>query len=376
MRSGRYIRSAVFAATLAVLALLPSCVTEEEPQPAGDPVRRDVQVGFRLVLGGTQPRDTRSGGYDDGTGTDYENYIDFLHNDYRVLFFDTRNRYLAAFRPTDLVPLDENPIRSRRYDVIGRAAAPLPESFKIVILANWGDYPADPVVGQTTIDDICTGGNGRYAYAAPFRLSADRTIPMYGVKRCEGVSFEPDELTYLGTVCMLRAMAKVEVKCVSKEWTIETVSMLRYNTAGYCAPAGVYDESDYVKNDYDLDYTDEVHVVENAAAEGRLDFERLDDGRFVIYVPEYRNTAGGALRADDAAEIRVKFDLRQDQEYAIEFKYYGDPLAGSAVGDYFDLKRNCYYRFSVDKLPESEEMSVSIDVDPYDQYDLGPIFGL
>ncbi len=370
MRSARYIRSVMFATTLAVAAALPSCRTEEPAQPAAEEVRREVQVGFRLALGETQLQESR-GGYDDGSGTDYENYIDFPHHDYCVMFFDTRNRYLAAFRPTDLIPLDEDPLRSRRYDVIGRVDAPLPASFKIVVMANWHDYPR-PVVGRTTIQEICTGGNGRYDYAVPFRLSADRTIPMYGVRLCEGVAFESDKRTYLGTIRLLRAMAKVEVKCVSKEWTIRSVSMHRYNTAGYCAPDKVYDESDYVGEEY----VKEVHVAEDAAAGGLLEFERLDDGRFLLYVPEYRNTDGSGGRAGDAAEIRVKFDQRQDREYVVDFKYYDNPPEGSAVGDSFDLRRNYYYRFFVDKRPESDEMSASVDVVPYDRYDLGPVFGI
>ena len=113
MRSVRYIRSVMLATTLAVAAALPSCRTEEPAQPAAEEVRREVQVGFRLALGETQLQESR-GGYDDGSGTDYENYIDFPHHDYCVMFFDTRNRYLAAFRPTDLIPLVDDTLRSRR----------------------------------------------------------------------------------------------------------------------------------------------------------------------------------------------------------------------------------------------------------------------
>lgn len=72
----------------------------------------------------------------------------------------------------------------------------------------------------------------------------------------------------------------------------------------------------------------------------------------------------------------MKFDQRQDREYVVDFKYYDNPPEGSAVGDSFDLRRNYYYRFFVDKRPESDEMSASVDVVPYDRYDLGPVFGI
>lgn len=382
MNIDRYIRCAIATAVLMAAAMLPSCGRDDSRNLAV-PAQSGVSVGFRISLGELGDRTTRAGGYDDGRSTEFENYIDFLGSDYCVMFFDTDNRYLATFRPTDLIPI-EDMFNSKYYEAIGKidwtSSESFPSDFKVVIMANWRhSYPSAPVKGQTTIGDICTSVESRYDYVAPFVLSTDNTIPMYGVKRYEGVSFTPDMLTYLGTICMLRAMAKVEVDFPDngKDWTIESVDLHRYNRVGFCAPDKVYDESEYVKGNYDGDYVDEIHIVGDAASDGRLPFRRIADGRYIIYVPEYRNTADGKSRADDAAEIVVKFEERQDKEYTIDFKYYENPPEDCAVGDPFDIRRNYYYRFSISKSIEyDEDLKISIDVDPYDIYDLGPVFGV
>lgn len=376
MNFDRYIRCAIATVALAATAMLSSC-SRDDSQNGAVPARSNVSVGFRISLGEPDALSTRSVEYDDGKSTDYENYIDFRN--YRVMFFDKSNRYLAAFRPTDIIPLEDNPLRSRLYEAIGKidwsSDEPFPSDFKVVILANWHSYPSNPTVGRTTIDDICSSTESRYGYAAPFVLSADNAIPMYGVKSFEGVSFIQDELTHLGTVCMLRSMAKIEVQCPTGEWAVEYVKLHRYNRTGFCAPYDVYDESDYVKDGYYSDDLSDIHIVDDAAADEMIEFESLGSGRFVIYVPEYRNTIDGRNKTADAAEIRLGFVQEQGREYAVDFKYYENPPENLAVGDWFDIRRNYYYKFSITKANEFY-ISVAVDVDPYDEYTLDPIFGV
>lgn len=376
MRIEAHIHRMILAIALTAAAVIASCSRDGAGTvPAVDTPDTSVEVGFRIVLGEATDG-TRSGGYDDGTDTDYENYIGILDNDYCVMFFDTSNRYITTFQPTGLIPVDDNYARSRYYDAIGRIDKPLPSSFRVVIMANWGRYPTDAVAGITTIDDICTGLDSRYSYDYSFQLSSDCKIPMYGVKLCTGMTFQSDLLTYLGTVCMLRAMAKIEVSCQSEDWTIESVMLSRYNSAGFCAPLNVYEESDYVRGSYDDDYTDDIHIVDGVAQDERLYFGKADVGRYVIYVPEYRNTRQGTIKSSGASEICVRFVERQDKEYVIDFKYYENPLKGYSVGDYFDIRRNYYYKFAINKLPEYDDnMSISLDVRQYDDYDLRPVFG-
>lgn len=372
MKSNGIIRYAALVAAL-LCATLPSCRRTAD-EPSLPEAETAVQVGFRISLGalGGAARATRADGYDDGRGVDYENHIDFEHGSYRFLFFDLQNRYLASFTPTRLRPVEFGAFRSKVYEVGGTIPKPLPEDFKVVVLANWPDYPDGLTVGVTTIEQICSAACGRYAYTPPFRLG-ERLIPFYGVKLCEGVTFIRDLQTNLGTIHLLRAMAKIEVACVTPGWNISGVALQRYNAAGYCAPSGVYGFGDYSWPDY----VGTLHLVgdRNDAEPKSLDFAPSAQGTFVAYVPEYRNLAGGTtgVRAQDAAELRVTFRESGDKEYPVEFKYYTSVPAGSRLGDPFDIRRNYYYKFSITKAAEP---LIVVDVYPYEEVELDPGFGL
>lgn len=349
----------------------------EETLSAGNTVDADYLVGFRISLGESNASATRStptdGTYDDGRATPFENYISL--DDYRVLFFDIQNKYIASFKPETLIPLEGDMTNSKTYQVVGRIDGPLPEEFKVVMLANWQQYPDDMVVGRTTINDVCTDAASQYVYQPLFVPSSESPIPLFGVKLCENMTFKDSEIAFLGTLHLLRAMAKIEVTCTTADWEIDNVMLHGYNTRGWCAPEGVCDESDYVKGSYDKDYTDNIHIVDGASEpDGEIAFNDVGDGRFVIYVPEYRNVTADNAGAT-AARISVKFKKRADHRYPIDFKYYNNPPEGNAVGDAFDIKRNYYYKFTVSKSDESAEPEISVDLYPYEVIDLDPVFG-
>ena len=376
------IRIFICLATLAGATLV-SCrrTGHEEPVPGTGTERPDdVRVSFRIALGstnGTRAGGTPEGSYDDGTQSEFENGIDLENGNYRFFFFDAQNRYLSAFQTVELIPEGEDPDRSKTYEVVGKTDKMPPANFKVVALANWLSYPGKMTAGETTIEELCTAESSRYTFSAPFALSRERLIPMYGVKSCEEMTFTPGMLTHLGTVHLLRAMAKVEVSCKTSGWTLEKVELLRYNATGYCAQSGVYSQDDYVKGNYAGDYTDTVHLPDgrNDEAPKTRAFDRTADGRFVAYVPEYRNVAAGTAnrKAADAAEMRVRFKEAPGKEYAVEFKYYNAPPEGSAVGDPFDIRRNYYYKFSISKTSEPD---LVVEVFPYELVELDPGFGL
>ena len=379
MKIGSDIRTAAVIALLCCTICV-SCSREAIDIPVRPADPEPMQVGFRIALGDTSSAyDTRAD-LDDGTAVDYENYIDLENRDYRIYFFSTDDKYIDTFTPETLTPLSDNPLRAKLYEVAGKIEQSLPDAFKVVVLANWPAYPT-PVAGSTTIDDICTSASSLYDYRTPFRPSNDpqkkRLIPMFGVKSCTDMIFVPDMLTYVGTIHLLRAMAKVEVCYTADTWTIESVTLDRYNSRGYCAPEGVYDQSDYIFYENGIvDYVKRLHLYgdrNDTDAKMPLAFDETAPGRYTIYIPEYRNTTAGGGKAADAAQIHVKFKEFPDKEYPIEFKYYNAPADGAALGDPFDIRRNRYYRFSVVKSAEPEFI---VDVFPYEVKELDPGFGI
>ena len=162
-----------------------------------------VQIGFTLTTGDVSSRAITEG---EEAGTGYENYIDIEGGDFRILLFDaTDDTYLTTFEPTSIRPTD-NTEYPQTYYVEGELSETYDNNFKLVVLANWGNYPE--LSATSTIESVCNDAASIFTYTAPFTPSATQRIPMYGVKLCTE-TLRPDLLTDLGQVDLLRAMAKI-----------------------------------------------------------------------------------------------------------------------------------------------------------------------
>lgn len=74
---------------------------------------------------------------------------------------------------------------------------------------------------------------------------------------------------------------------------------------------------------------------------------------------------------DQRARIAVEFD-ESVSVYYIDFKYYVNPPDGVEQYAPFDILRNYWYRFSVNKQPEWGDVIPEIDVQPYASVELAP----
>lgn len=373
---GKHRPLVAFAVWLLVAMLaLSSCIMDDGSGDVAPDTDAGVQVGLHISLGTPAgAAKVPAGNYDDATATAYENFIDIENGGYRVLFFDMDNRYIATFEPQKFTALGSDRLTSKTYEVTGKVDANMPSNFKVVVLANWPSYPQNLVRGVTTVADICSADNARFSYHSIYQLSPSELIPMYGIKECKNVTLRDKIIVPLGTVHLLRAMAKVEVLGTEGPWTIEEVKLHNYNGFGYCAPADVFNEADYVRYDYALDFNTNIHIPTGAFMQSALSLGEVASGHFVIYVPEYQNTLNG-IGIGNKATLGIRFKERTDKEYAVDFKYYQSPSADVTEGTPFDIRRNYDYRFVVNKLEEEAELNLSVDVLPYNQYDLYPEFG-
>ena len=373
---GKHRPLVAFAVWLLVAMLaLSSCIMDDGSGDVAPDTDAGVQVGLHISLGTPAgAAKVPAGNYDDATATAYENFIDIENGGYRVLFFDMDNRYLATFEPQKFTALGSDRLTSKTYEVTGKVDADMPSNFKVVVLANWPSYPQNLVRGVTTVADICSADNARFSYHSIYQLSPSELIPMYGIKECKNVTLRDKIIVPLGTVHLLRAMAKVEVLGTEGPWTIEEVKLHNYNGFGYCAPADVFNEADYVRYDYALDFNTNIHIPTGAFMQSALSLGEVASGHFVIYVPEYQNTLNG-IGIGNKATLGIRFKERTDKEYAVDFKYYQSPSADVTEGTPFDIRRNYDYRFVVNKLEEEAELNLNVDVLPYNQYDLYPECG-
>lgn len=378
-----HIREFFMAVAVVLLALIPLSCSDDM---GGEiPETGFCNVGLRLTLdeiGGTKAPE---GSYDDGRSTPYENYINVIDGDFRLMLFEATAPYrlVTEIKNIEITAVEADVYTSKTYILLGQVPASVRNaSYKLLFVANWrgcdGEYP-ELVPGETTIDGLAEAST--YGYVSGFRPGSGRGIPMFGIKDCENLEFKEDVFTDFGKLHLLRAMAKIEVRPSEYGLPIADAVMTRSNDAGLAVPRKIYSQTDYVKNSYIMDYLDTIHIPESTEVTDDIPFFKQDDGSFVLYVPEYDNTSPSASAT--MSRIHLKFDASDgiDEIYFdgdVDFKYYSAQAAldaGKNVGDRFDVKRNHYYRYTVTKKVDLS-MEIVVDVIPYSEVNLEPGFGL
>ena len=398
--SGALLRTAWACLAGVLLAACSSDADDYAPEPvvpAGG-----YRTEIRLTVGNPDPegRATPSGNYDPGSGV--ENYIDIPGRNYRFLFFAKADAaaptetYVTSLEVTHVIPLSST-ASSKTYVVLGKVGVDLSRyaNVKVVALANWGTYPAELAadvpadgtgtgtdadastvatltVGQTTIAEVC-----RQEYTLTTgTVTAAQPIPLYGVKD-KTVTWDANDFCNLGTIHLLRAYAKIDVRVAKEKDTdpeptpLSSVRMRRYNTRGYCAPHDVEQESDYVKNSYANDYVSWLSIPADPgrkenSEENVLPFTKNADGSWSIYLPEYQN-----IGVDPAYRAYFEVQFEGDKEYhPIYLCQYDNGKADENKP--FDLHRNNWYRYEVRK----SNLDVLVAVVPYTEVSLDPGFGL
>lgn len=371
--------SALLAAIIVMAATFAACSGREEPS-FGDGEGR-FQVGMSVVVPAL-PGQSRAQ-YEDGT-SEYENTVDFIGGDYRIMLFSSDDSKLLSVFDTDSVvlienaPSAENPAYRfyRLYARVDKSVTAL-TSLKLVMLANWGDYP-DLRPGKTTIDDLAgyaaghvqADGKATFDAAGHLRPAPGKRMPMFGVKDCADLEWQNFNMTWLGDLWLLRALAKIEVRAGEGSPALASAAVTSYNKRGTCAPKGIYSESQYVTSDEH--YKSPIGLTlpgdKNDAADGPAAMQQSADGAFAIYVPEFQilpDPQAPTAPCSGHPRLSLTFETG-DKVYYVDFKYYNEETAtdhGASVGDYFDIRRNYLYRYTVNL--GSGEVLIKVQVDKW-----------
>lgn len=340
-----------------------------------------IHTGSDLLSRATPPGD-----YDKGAG--YENYIDIAGKDLVVALYNTNDQWLATIDNPVIVPFSETSSSKTyllEFKITRDLRDALGSSFKVLMLANWRHrYPQLETAGTLPqLFDLVSTADYWIDYTAglpSWDLSADDKIAMFGVRQCDGITFQSGMDTFIGDLHLLRALAKVEVwDNTDTADQIESISLTRHITKAVPMPKGVTHQDHYVKNSYKDDYVLSPSLpagtgnYPNETSEPLPLVKNPDNGHYIVYVPEFPNKS----RTDDATRCRLKVRYKEynARDYYVDFKYYSDDApAGFAKGEYFDILRNYWYQFELRKLAES--INVEVQVVPYAHVPLKPGFGL
>lgn len=308
--------------------LLPGgCITEE----GGTPADADgAQVSFVLSLtdAGASTRATWEENYTSEDGNAYENRID--PDDVQVILFNTSGVRVATVEILSYYPLSDG---SADYRFIGSVTAEegtlTAGQYKLMVFANCGTFAADSDLGSLS-----------FTYNEANVKAESQLIPMWGVIT-PTLTLEKGKQQDLGTIDLLRAMAKIEInlaRAISGTHTITGATLSKYNSQGYCLPknyAAVENTKELEQETGTNDNNEEIstfHPLSSASTETLPLVISTDEKTAWLYIPEYDNSP------TDAATISITLsDGSNTTTGTLEFKDYAD---GSATGDAHDIVRN------------------------------------
>ncbi len=358
--------SGLVAAVLAVVTLA-ACGNDSPPPPAGGEGEADragmLSIGFRVAA--PSPRISRAnaadseGNYEQGPGL--ESYIDFQSLRYRIYFFDENDTYITDWNsPGDMHVLAGNDYWIYTFTGIAPDELKAHSNFKVMVLANWPDYPdfhAGVDLTGITVTEFVNAAWARFKAFDSFVLSiADRRlIPFYGLSELKtGVVYVENKTYNLGTVDLLRAVAKVEVNFDggSRNFTLTGDPLIiGINPEGFCAPEGEYGKGTSWATDYiaDLHLPFADNKNHSDALNRSFQMLKVDNNKWIAYLPEFRNIGSGVDYSRIAMHVRI--DDSHVKDFELNFATYdadGNTTNADGVdGPRFDLRRNDLYRFHV-----------------------------
>lgn len=330
----------IYIGVLGVLAAACSNYSDEDmPSVATD----KISVTFTLAMNASGSRAVT-----DGVGNSYGNRIDA--DGLQVLFYDGKTN--ACLGKVDNIVVfrteSENIYQFMGNLDIENATGYTLASCKVMIFANSGEVTTSTEPASLTFD-----------YDADSFKNESVNIPMWGVASFTHLRLAPGTNTDLGTIYLLRAMAKVEVTMSAEaaaEFNLTGVSLNKYNGKGYCLPL----------NALDIKKTD--MQWQNAAGDAGLfnDFPSLKDGalafksantnNYILYLPEYQNTDASAFMSVTLTDKENR-PVQLNKPY-LYFKNY-------KTDEKFNVVRNRCYKYIINKVENGGTLELTYSVLPW-----------
>lgn len=315
---------------MSVLSVLAVACDNSQMLPDGTMTNGEgkVHVTFTLSMG-DNVRNTRAA--DETIGNSFDNRID--PENLQVLICDENNNLLAKVE--NLLYYQKEEINIYTFTgqfVADEAILGTSKSYKIMVFANC------PTVNLGT--DLAT-----LSYEIPQQPSNNTLIPMWGVLQKDLV-FAQGVTVDLGTIGILRAMAKVEVLLADEladQFILTGASFNQYNKSGYCLPAG------YATDTNTANLSVESYFNPKSDESSQLLFRNVagESNHLVTYVPEYENQ-GTLTIAVDITDIDGK-EIPGLIRPEIEFKDYN-----SGTDKAFNVVRNHLYTFRIVKVGDTK----------------------
>lgn len=301
-----------------------------------------VMVAFRMSYANGNTRAANEG-WDDydpkDDGTAYENAINTEQLQIKVcdengtIIGDVEN-VIAINNGTDTNP---------DYSITGtweNAADKLSKAKKIMVFANCGT-------------SIVTPGN--IQNLAFTRASTTQYIPMWGVTTLTN-ELVVGKSNNLGTIDMLRSLAKVKVKLAdgmkARNYSLGAMQLNNYNTQGYSLPLTYNTAASTAA----IRFGNSLHA--NSSWAQSIAMTGDGDESIMLYIPEYDNI-NAATDRKATISLQLMRDGEEEGNYTLHFCNYTPEGAPDAASTY-NIQRNHYYEYTVGRTDNQVKIVLNV----------------
>lgn len=317
-----------------------------------------------------------------------------------MLIFDGHGSFLQNFLATEkriIGATDGNAAGSYGIALSGPLTVSTGE-IQVLVLTNWNgfdgtEYPA--LKSGDALTHLYTDG-AKNIFTMPTGAGTDNSlitwlpeidkksgIPMFGASEVKPLLAARDatdedkingkkvdgKVLDMGTIMLLRALSKIEVRfdptaaTALEGFSISDVSLSAYNTTGRFIPDVT------VNLNWDALNTQVVAPTLPdgvGQSESPLRFFEVGANLWRAYVPEMDLAGSGrpnlTIGIKNAAGVETPFTIALDNP--------------NRSGDLKHLLRNHIYRYTISGVEMGGDLKVNVDVDPWDEGELNPDFGL
>lgn len=301
-----------------------------------------VRVAFRMSYANGNTRAANEG-WDDydpkDDGTAYENAINTEQLQIKVC--DENGTIIGDV--DNVIAINNGTDTNPDYSITGtweNAADKLSKAKKIMVFANCGT-------------SIVTPGNiQNLAFA---RSATTQYIPMWGVTTLTN-ELVVGKSNNLGTIDMLRSLAKVKVKLAdgmkARKYSLGAMQLNNYNTSGYTLPL-TYNTAASTAT---IRFGNSLHA--NSSWAQSIAMTGDGDESIMLYIPEYDNI-NAATDRKATISLQLMRDGEEEGNYTLHFCNYTAEGAPDAASTY-NIQRNHYYEYTVGRTDDQVKIVLNV----------------
>lgn len=298
------------------------------------PLDEPRSIQFTISVEGGHTRAAWEDSYTSEEGVPFDYRI--LPDQMRLVILTTDGTRIGEVRDLDYWPINDAHTEFQfigqlpREVVVNLNLTGSEQNYKFMVIANCGDN----LNGEQYIT---------YSHTQLNPANEASAIPMWGVTTTDVSPLYTQDQLNLGTIWLLRAAAKVEVKLKQElkdaGTTITAATLKYYNQTGYALPSGWEQAS----NTRLLDQENCFRIYRHAAV--NLPFIKDEvTGNYYVYVTEYDNINYSGERNKISLTFNIS-GVEKTFEDAISFCNYED---GAPVeGSHYNIVRNHIYEFEI-----------------------------